>query len=212
MTPYLEQLRALYERLTPRQRILIGTAAVAVVAGIMGLRYWHTEKNYKPLFQNLGGEDAGQVLSVLRERNVEYRLADNGSTIRIPSEKIDETRIQLAAAGLPKSGRIGFEIFDKTNFGVSEFTEQVNYHRAVEGELERSILSIQEVESARVHITFPRKSLFLENQQPAKASVLVKLRPAAKLTPQNIQAVSHLVSSAVDGLTPKNVGRVKFRV
>jgi len=205
MQVYWEQIRELFFRLTMRQRIVIGAAAFAVVAGIFVFRYWQTEKNFKPLFQNLAAEDAGPVLASLREKAVEVRLTDDGRTIRVPSEKVDELRIQLASAGLPKSGRIGFEIFDKANFGASEFTEQVNYHRAIEGELERSVMALQEVESARVHITFPRKTLFIENQQPAKASVLVKLKPTAALSKANTRAIAHLAASAVEGLAPDQV-------
>ena len=205
MRVYLEQIRELFFRLTRRQRIVIGVAAAVVLVGIFGFRYWQNEKNFKPLFQNLAAEDAGPVLASLREKAVEVRLTEDGRTIRVPSEKVDELRIQLASAGLPKSGRIGFEIFDKANFGASEFTEQVNYHRAIEGELERSVMALQEVESARVHITFPRKTLFMENQQPAKASVLVKLKPGAELSKPNIRAITHLAASAVEGLAPEQV-------
>ncbi len=205
MRVYLEQIRELFFRLTLRQRIVIGVAAVVVLGGIFGFRYWQNEKNFKPLFQNLAAEDAGPILAALREKAVEVRLTEDGRTIRVPSEKVDELRIQLASAGLPQSGRIGFEIFDKANFGASEFTEQVNYHRAIEGELERSVMSMQEVESARVHITFPRKTLFIENQQPAKASVLVKLKPGAEMSKPNIRAITHLAASAVEGLGPDQV-------
>ena len=111
----------------------------------------------------------------------------------------------MAAAGLPKTGRIGFELFDKTNLGATEFTEHVNYRRALEGELERSVMSLAEVEQARVHLTFPKDSVFLESQQPAKASVLVKVRPGARLAPQNVLAINHLVASAVEGLSPDAV-------
>lgn len=208
---YLQQLRELYSRLSMRQRILIGGAAVLVIGLLFGLRFWQTERNFKTLFQNLSAEDAGMVLARLKESGTEVRLEDGGKVIKVPSEKVDELRIQMASAGLPKSGRIGFELFDKPNFGTSEFAEQVNYHRAVEGELERSVMALQEVESARVHITFPRQSLFLENRQPAKASVLLKLKPGADLSKPNIQAITHLASSAVDGLTPENVSVLDMR-
>ncbi|MBL8242021.1 MAG: flagellar M-ring protein FliF [Bryobacterales bacterium] len=208
---YLQQLRELYSRLSMRQRILIGGAAVLVIGLLFGLRFWQTERNFKTLFQNLSAEDAGMVLARLKESGTEVRLEDGGKIIKVPSEKVDELRIQMASAGLPKSGRIGFELFDKPNFGTSEFAEQVNYHRAVEGELERSVMALQEVESARVHITFPRQSLFLENRQPAKASVLLKLKPGADLSKPNIQAITHLASSAVDGLTPENVSVLDMR-
>src|SRR5579862_9866432 len=111
----------------------------------------------------------------------------------------------MAAAGLPKTGRMGFELFDKVNLGATEFTEQVNFRRALEGELERSVMSLAEVEQARVHLTFPKESVFLDEQKPAKGSVLVKVRPGARLAPQNVLAISHLVASAVDGLLPEAV-------
>jgi len=126
----------------------------------------------------------------------------------VPSGKVAEARLQLASSGLPKSGRIGFELFDKANFGLSEFTEQVNFHRAIEGELERSVISIREVEQARVHVTFAKDSLYTEQRQPAKASVLVKLRHAAALSPQNIAAICQLTASAVPGLQPDQVSLV----
>src|SRR5690242_4426837 len=150
-------------------------------------------------------EDAAAVVQKLRESGVEYRLADNGATVLVPSAKQAESRLTLAAAGLPKSGRIGFELFDKSNFGATEFVEHINYQRALEGELERSVMSLAEVEQARVHVTFPKESVYLESRQPAKASVVVHLRPGATLLPQNVVAIEHLVASAVEGLTPEAV-------
>lgn len=206
MMAYLQQIRDLFLRLSMRQRILIGGAAVLVIGLIIGLRYWQTERNFKPLFhQELSAEDAGMVLAKLKEAGVEVRLENGGKVIKVPADKADELRIQMATAGLPKSGRTGFELFDKTTFGTSEYVEQIQYHRAMEGELERSVMSLQEVESARVHITFPEKSLFLENKKPAKASVLLKLKLGSNLTKENVRAITHLTSSAVDGLTPENV-------
>jgi flagellar M-ring protein FliF len=211
MSAYIEQLKQLWARLTVVQRATVGVVCVLLLGGLFFLTRYQREQNYKPLFQNMSGEDAGLVLNRLREAGVEFRLADNGATIKVPAEKLDELRIQMASAGLPKSGRIGFELFDKTNFGASEFSEQVNYHRAIEGELERSIMALNEVEAARVHITFAKNSIFLERREAAKASVMVKLKPAAKLSPQNIQAVTHLTASAVEGLTPGQVSVLDMR-
>jgi flagellar M-ring protein FliF len=118
------------------------------------------------------------VVQKLKESGVEYRLTDGGSVVLVPSARLAESRLTLAAAGLPKSGRIGFELFDKTNFGATELVEHINHQRALEGELERSVLSMAEVVQARVHLTFPRESVFLDQQQPAKASVMIKLSPA----------------------------------
>jgi flagellar M-ring protein FliF len=208
---YLNQIRELFLRLTMRQRILLGVAAAVVVASIYGFIHWQTERNFKPLFEELSAEDAGTVLARLKESGVEVRLENGGKVIKVPANRIDELRIQMASAGLPKTGRMGFELFDKPNFGTSEFAEQVNYHRAVEGELERTIMSLQEVESSRVHITFPRQSLFLENRQPAKASIVLKLRTGAELSRQNVQAIAHLASNAVEGLAPENVSILDMR-
>src|SRR5438270_1518095 len=168
----------------------------------------NTERDFKPLFTGVVAEDAGPLLAKLRESGAEYRLADNGTTVMVPSGRVAELRIEMASAGLPKSGRIGFELFDKTNFGASEFAEQVNYHRAIEGELERSVMSIREVESARVHVTLAKDSLYTESRQPAKASVLVKLRHAAALSPQNIVASCQLTASAVPELSVEQVSLV----
>ncbi len=186
-------------------------AAAAVIGGLTVFSRWNRERDFRPLYSSLAPEDAAAVLAKVRESGSEFRLSDNGSIVLVPSARVAELRLQMAAAGLPKSGRIGFELFDKTTFGMSDFTEQVNYHRALEGELERSVMSLAEVEQARVHITFPKDSLFLDSRQPAKASVLVKLRPGAQLSPQNVAAICQLAASAVDGLLPEAVSVVDTR-
>jgi flagellar M-ring protein FliF len=204
----MNQLKQIYDRLSWTQRIWIVIAVVAVIGGITWVNHWNDERDFKPLFTGLADEDAGALVTKLHEAGVEYRLASNGSTILVPSDKVADSRLQMASAGLPKSGRIGFELFDKANFGASEFTEQVNYHRAIEGELERSVMSIREVETARVHLTLAKDSLYTEARQPAKASVLVKLRHAAALSPQNVAAICQLTASAVPGLSADQVSLV----
>jgi len=204
----MNQITQLFGRLSVAQRIWLAVAAVAVVGGISVFSRWNQERDFKPLFSNVAAEDAGPILAKLREAGAEYRLEDNGSTILVPSARVAELRIEMASAGLPKSGRIGFELFDKANFGASEFAEQVNYHRAIEGELERSVMSIREVEQARVHITLAKDSLYTESRESAKASVLIKLRHAAALSPQNVAAICQLTASAVPGLSPDQVSLV----
>lgn len=204
----MNQFRQIFDRLSWPQRIWIAVAAAAVAGGLAWINHWNQERDFQPLFTGLADEDAGALVAKLHESGVEYRLASGGSTILVSSGKVAEMRLQMASAGLPKSGRIGFELFDKANFGASEFTEQVNYHRAIEGELERSVMSIREVENARVHITLAKDSLYTEARQPAKASVLVKLRHAAALSPQNIAAICQLTASAVPGLAADQVSLV----
>jgi flagellar M-ring protein FliF len=188
--------------LSVRQRIAIAAVVVLAGAGIWSLVRWQKEGDFRPLFTGLAPEDAAGIVQKLKEGGVEYRLPEAGGSVLVPSARLAELRLTLAAAGLPKTGRIGFELFDKANLGATEFSEHVNYRRALEGELERSVTSLAEVEAARVHLTFPKESVFLEAQQPAKASVLLKIRPGARLSQANVVAITHLVASAVEGLAP----------
>ena len=203
------QLKKLLTSLSIRQRIIIAAVVLAAASGIYSLVHWRREADFKPVFSGLASEDAAAIVQKLKEGGVEYRLSDGGAggpaTVLVPSARLAELRLSLAAAGIPKSGRIGYELFDRNNLGATEFTEHVNYRRALEGELERSVISLAEVDQARVHITFPKESVYLEAQQPAKASVLVRLKPGAHLAPQNVVAINHLVASAVEGLTPEAV-------
>lgn len=198
-------MNSLLAHLSIRQRITIAAVAVAVLASLYALVRWRREADFKPLFTGLAPEDAAAIVQKLKESGVDYRLSESGAAVLAPSSRLAELRLTLAASELPKSGRIGFELFDKANLGATEFTEHINYRRALEGELQRSVAALAEVEQARVHLTFPKDSVFLESQQPAKASVLVKVRPGARLSPQNVTAINHLVASAVEGLSPDAV-------
>jgi flagellar M-ring protein FliF len=207
----MDQIKRLLESLTWKQMLSLVLAAAAVIGGLTVFSRWNRERDFRPLYSSLAPEDAAAVLAKVRESGSEFRLSENGSVVLVPSARVAELRLLMAGAGLPKSGRIGFELFDKSTFGMSDFTEQVNFHRALEGELERSVMSLAEVEQARVHITFPKDSLFLDSRQPAKASVLVKLRAGAQLSPQNVAAICQLAASAVDGLLPEAVSVVDMR-
>ena len=158
----MNQITALIANLSLRQRVLIVAAAVLVAGSLVGFTRWRREQDFRPLFTNMAAEDAGAVVQKLRESGTEFRLSENGTTVLAPSERVAELRLQMASAGLPKSGRAGFELFDKANFGVTDFAEHINFRRALEGELERSIMALAEVESARVHLTFSKDSVFLE--------------------------------------------------
>ncbi|MGA2324807.1 MAG: flagellar basal-body MS-ring/collar protein FliF [Bryobacteraceae bacterium] len=201
----MAQIKNLIASLSVRQRIYIIAAVVLVIGSLYAFTSWKREQDFRPLYSGLAPEDGNAVVQKLRETGAEYRLNDTGTAVLVPSARVAELRLQMAGAGLPKSGRVGFELFDKSNFGVTDFTERINYRRAIEGELERSVMALAEVEQARVHVTFPKDSVFLDARQPAKASVLVKLRPAARLSPANVLAVCHLVASAVEGLAPEAV-------
>jgi flagellar M-ring protein FliF len=207
----MDQIKKITATLSLWQRVAIVAAAILVPALLMGVVRWRHEQEFRPLFTGMSAEDAAAVVQKIKESGAEYRLADNGTSVLAPQSRIDELRLQLAAAGLPKTGRIGFELFDKTNLGVTDFTEHVNYRRAMEGELERSIRSISQIQQARVHVTFAKDSVFLESREPAKASVLVDIRPGATLSSQNVAAIANLVASAVEGLSPSAVSIVDMR-
>ncbi len=207
----LDQIKRLVLSLTRSQQISIVLAALAVAGGLSWIFHRQQEKDFKPLYTSLGAEDAGQVVAKLKESNAEYRLADGGGTVLVRAANVAEMRLRMASSGLPKTGRIGFELFDKTNFGATDFAEQVNFRRALEGELERSVMSISEVELARVHLTFSKDSVFSDLRQPAKASVLLKLKKDARLSAKNVVAVGHLVANAVEGLNPEGVSIVDMQ-
>src|SRR5271157_3595365 len=190
-------MKNILANLSVRHKITIIVVAVLIAGGIYSLVYWQKESGFKPLYTGLAPEDAAGIVQRLKESGVDYRLPESGGAVLVQSARLADLRLTMAAAGLPKSGRIGFELFDKTNLGATEFTEHVNYRRALEGELERSVMSLAEVEQARVHLSFPKESVFLDEQKPAKASVLVKIRPGARLAPPNVLAIDHLVSAAV---------------
>jgi flagellar M-ring protein FliF len=200
-----ERVRASWQSLTNNQKILwVGIpTAVLVLLIIMGL--WATQPNYMPLFSNLSSEDAGAIIADLKDKKVPYKITDGGKTVLVPTKYVYDTRLQEATQGLPKGGGVGFEIFDKTNLGVTDFTQRINYVRALEGELDRTISSVDAIQEAKVHLVLPKKELYEEQQQEPTASVLVKLKPDQKLDYDQIKAMVHLVSSAVEGLKPVNV-------
>jgi flagellar M-ring protein FliF len=204
----MDQAKKLLSALSLRQLITIAICTLAVVGGVVWLSHYQHESGMRPLYSSLSPEDASAIVQKLRETGVDYRVADNGASVLVPEPRVPELRLEMAGLGLPKTGRIGFEIFDKTNFGMTDFAEHVNYRRAVEGELERSVRALAEVEQARVHVSLPKESVFSESREAAKASVLVGLRPGRRLSAQNVLAIRNLVSSAVEGLTPEAVSVV----
>jgi flagellar M-ring protein FliF len=210
MTP-TDQISNLIRTLNVRQRWTTAIAVVLIAAGVVVFTRWEQEAGFQPLYNELSAEDAAAVLQKLKESGTPYRLSSNSAIISVPQDRVAELRLEMAGAGLPKNGRIGFELFDKTNFGITEFAEHVNYRRALEGELERSVMSVAEIEQARVHISLPQESVFLDAKQPAKASVLVKIRPGATLPETAIPAITNLIASAVEGLTPDNVSVLDMR-
>ncbi len=207
----MDQITKIYKSLSVAQRWSLLVGALLTAAAFAWFTHFEREAGFRPLFASLSSEDASAIIQKLKEKGIDYRIGPNGTSVMVPEQQVAELRLDMAGAGLPKTGRIGYEIFDKTNFGITDFAEHVNYRRAVEGELERSVMSIAEVEQARVHVTFPKDSVFLDSREAAKASVLVRLAPGAALSAQNVAAITHLVSSAVEGLTPTAVSVVDMQ-
>ena len=199
------QVRDFWTGLSPRRRIVLVGSAILIFGGIHAFRQHMADRAYRPLYTQLTEEEAGAAVEKLKDLQVPYRLAAGGTTILVPEPHVAEVRIQLASDGLPRYGRLGFELFDENSFGATEFAEHVNFRRALEGELERSIISLSEVERARVHISLPRQSVFLEDERPAKASVILHLRRGSSLSEEQVTAVSFLVASAVEDLDPRKV-------
>jgi flagellar M-ring protein FliF len=199
------QLKALFQNLSPAKRTTLLILIIGTVAGFYLLITWTGRADFQPLYSNLAAEDAGIILSKLKEQKIPYRITGNGNTILIPQEHIHEMRMNLASDGLPQGGNIGFEVFDNTKLGMTEFAQNVNYQRALQGELSRTINRFSEVESSRVHIVMPEKSLFIEDEEPATASVVLKLRAGKWLSQMQVNGIIHLVSSSVPRLKTENV-------
>lgn len=161
--------------------------------------------DYQTLYGNLGESDAASIIEWLASNNTPYQLTNNGRTIKVPNTNIHETRLQLASAGLPQGGGIGFEIFDKQSFALTDFVQKVNYTRALQGELSRTIASLRPVESARVHLALPKKRLFKNQQKAATASVIINIKPGRQIHDSQVQGIVHLVSSSIEGLSPGDV-------
>jgi flagellar M-ring protein FliF len=200
-----ERLRKLGSEMTTGQRVSLAMAFVAVVVMVSGSAYLLNRQNYVLLFSDLDAESAADVVGRLKTAKVPYEVADGGRAVRVPDNRADELRLEFASQGLPNSGRIGFEIFDKVSFGATEFVEQVNFRRALEGEIARTIASLSEVSSARVHIAVAKTSLFESNEQPAKASVVLKLKNSRPLPAGTARGICTLVAAAVEGLSPDAV-------
>lgn len=205
MNDLLPKLRAAFERLTPGQKARLLVAVLAVGGLVWGLTSYAGRVRYGVLFSNLRGDDAAPIVAALKEKKVPYRLTEGGGAVEVPIERVDELRIELAGEGLPRGGGVGFELFDKPSFGLSDFVQNVNFRRALERELARTIQSIDAIESARVHLALPPASVFADEHREPSASVVVKLRGNRALAANSVGAIQHLVASGVERLLPGNV-------
>jgi flagellar M-ring protein FliF len=206
-----QQMTGFVGRLSGTQRLMLGVVTLGAIAAIITLVTLVNAPSYVTLFSNLSPEDASKIVAKLKEKDVQYQLDDGGKTVLVPKQSVYELRLSLAGEGLPQSSLIGYEIFDRTNLGVSDFVQKVNYRRALEGELARTILTLEEVEAARVHLVVPERALFKEDEKPATASVVLKLKSGKPLRRETVQGISHLIASSVEGIESGNVTIVDSR-
>ncbi|MGI8465533.1 flagellar basal-body MS-ring/collar protein FliF [Pectobacterium punjabense] len=192
-------------RLRANPKIPLLIAAAATIAIVVALTLWAKGPDYRVLYSNINDRDGGAIVSELTKLNIPYRFAENGGAIMIPAANVYETRLRLAQLGLPKGGAVGFELLDQEKFGISQFSEQINYQRALEGELSRTIETLGPVQNARVHLAIPKPSLFVREQKSPSSSVTLTLQPGRALDEGQINSIVYMVSSSVAGLPPDNV-------
>jgi flagellar M-ring protein FliF len=197
------ELTEVWKNLSQTRKIGLAALLVAAVTGLIFFVTWAQTPEYSTAFTDLSGEDGAAIVEYLKENNIPYQISGNAISVR--SDQVHEVRLALAGKGLPGKGMVGMELFDATNLSMTDFTQQVNYRRALEGELARTISSLNAVRAARVHIVIPQPTLFSEDESPTTASVVVDLEPNQKLGREQVRAITHLVSSAIEGLSPENL-------
>ncbi|MBZ0252256.1 MAG: flagellar M-ring protein FliF, partial [Candidatus Methylomirabilis sp.] len=199
------QLGGAFGAMTPARRLGMLLSLAITVGGFYVLYQIAQRPNYGLLYGGMSTEDAGLIVDALKEERVPFRLGAGGTAVEVPEERVYETRLALASKGLPRGGGVGFEIFDKQSFGMTDFVQRLNYRRALQGELARTISGLSQVESARVHLSVPEKRLFSDNHDAPRASIVLNLKAGRTLARSEIDGIVHLTASSVDGLSPESV-------
>ena len=203
-----QQLAGIWKQLGVNQRVSVVMATVMTVLGLTGLAYWSSRTDFSLLYGKLDEAEAAKVIAALDEAKVPYKISQAGGAIMVPSDKVYQLRMQMASKGIPQGEGVGFEIFDKANFGISDFVQRANYSRAVQGELARTISQLDQVESARVMIVMPENRLLTDNLRKPTASIFVRLRGNSQLSPSAVNSIRFLVANSVEGLQANNVSVV----
>lgn len=198
-------VKALIDRFRADPKYILIVTAAAAISLIVAMMFWARTPDYRVLFSNINDQDGGAIVSQLAQMHVPYRFSEHGGAVMVPADKVYEARLRLAQLGLPKGGSVGFELLDQEKFGISQFSEQVNFQRALEGELSRTIETLGPVTGARVHLAMPKPSMFVREQKQPTASITINLASGRSLDSGQVSAISYLVSSAVPGLTADNV-------
>jgi len=207
---YFQKLLDYAKSLTPGQVALVAAVGAGLLAGVVVVFMWVSNVQYSVLYSELESADAGEVVNYLNEKGVDYKLESGGTTIMVPNDEVYSLRIELASQGLPESGHVGYSIFDQSNLGMTEFLQNLNFRRALEGELMNTIKQLKDVEAVRVHIVMPKERLFKEDKQEATASVVLKLRRQGGLSKSQLAGITHLMASSVEGLKPENISIIDY--
>lgn len=207
-SPPLQQAMQQFNQMSQRQKMAAAAAMALALSLIIGIWLWGRAPDYAVLFSNLDERDGGAIVTSLQQQNIPYRFSPGGTAIMIPSGMVHDVRLRMAAQGLPKGGLVGFEVMENQRLGVSQFLEQVNFQRALEGELSRTIQSIASVAAARVHLAIPKQSGFLRDDQKPSASVMVNLYPGRTMEPAQVAGIVHLVASSVPQMANERVSVV----
>jgi len=208
---FFSQLGTAFKSLSPSKRLSLIIIVAVTLISIGVFVFSVNQKEYRTLFSDLSTEDAGNIVARLEEKKVLYKVSSGGGSILVPSEEVSKLRLELASSGLPQNGGVGFEIFDEKSFGVTDFVQQVNYQRALQGELSRTINSLDEIQQSRVHIVVPRKSLFVEKSAKPEVSVVLKLKSGVRLRESQVEGIAHFVAASIEGLHPEEVTIIDSR-
>lgn len=196
------QIKGFLAKLSRGQKIIIASVVLVSVVAISYILFSASKPQMGVLFSDLQDKDIAMITEKLRDRQIPYELADKGKSILVPTEVLYDTRINLASEGLPQSSVVGYELFDKANLGMSDFMQKLNYRRALEGELSRTITTLEEVDKARVHVVVPEKALFEQDQKQPTASVVLQIKSGRRVNKVNIEGIQNLVASSVEGMEP----------
>lgn len=198
-------------KISTQQFLSVLVFAAALIAVIAGIWMWGQTADYRVLYSNLSDRDGGDIITSLQQQNIPYKFAEGGGALLVPGDKVHEVRLRLASQGLPKGGTVGFELMENQKFGTSQFLEQVNYQRSLEGELARSMQTLGPVQSARVHLAIPKPTVFVKEQQKPSASVVLTLHPGRSLDAGQVNAIVHLISSSIPNMPANGVTVVDQR-
>lgn len=205
ITNQFQRVRELIGRMSPGMQVAAAGLLVATIAGVLFFATRSEPTRMEVAFSGLVTEDAAAIADVLRDNGIDYEVSSDGSTVRVPSDQVADARLMAASSGLPEGGTVGFELFDSTSFGITNFQQRVNYQRALEGELARTINRLDAVQSSRVMIAMPEETVFIDDEEPTTASAVLRLKSGQSLPPDQLRGISHLIAGSVEGLNPEDI-------